>query len=79
MPVAAVLMLNTEHTRCLHCLAYICDLVCILDKAFALLVVQIADHHRSVLAECHPGAAPDILQRLLDDDQQLFGVMRRII
>lgn len=77
MLVAAVRMSDIEHARCLHCLA--CDPVCTLAKVFALLVVQIADHRRSVGAESPPGADPDILQRLLDDDQQLFGAMRRII
>ena len=43
----------------------------------ALLVVQIAHHKRSVQAECHPVADPEILQQLLDD-QQLFSAMRRI-
>ena len=44
----------------------------------ALLVVQIAHHKCSVQAECHPVADTEILQRLLDDNQQLFGAMRRI-
>ena len=65
---------TTQHIGCLPS-----DPVWYISKDLALLVVQIADRRLSVRADHHPAADSDILQRLLDDDQQLFGATGRIM